>query len=110
MTDRPATRRHRRRWPLPAAVSAALVAATFTVAPSAQAGPAEPASTYEYTPVADALLAENPEITEYEASFLEQYDKIKDPSSGYFREFDGLLVPYHSVESLIVEAPDHGHA
>ncbi|MES0836441.1 glycoside hydrolase family 48 protein [Nocardiopsis tropica] len=110
MTDRPATRRHRRRWPLPAAVSAALVAATFTVAPSAHAGPAEPASTYEYTPVADALLAENPEITEYEASFLEQYDKIKDPSSGYFREFDGLLVPYHSVETLIVEAPDHGHA
>src|SRR5690606_23908736 len=30
-------------------------------------------------------------------------------SSGYFREFNGLLVPYHSVETMIVEAPDHGH-
>ncbi|QUX31371.1 cellulose binding domain-containing protein [Nocardiopsis akebiae] len=46
----------------------------------------------------------------YEEEFLAQYDKIKDPDSGYFREFDGLLVPYHSVETLIVEAPDHGHA
>src|SRR5690606_13875612 len=34
---------------------------------------------------------------------------IKDPANGYFREVDGLLVPYHSVETLIVEAPDHGH-
>jgi hypothetical protein len=50
------------------------------------------------------------DTTEYEAAFLEQYEKIKDPASGYFREFDGLLVPYHSVETLIVEAPDHGHA
>ncbi|MFW6638668.1 glycoside hydrolase family 48 protein [Nocardiopsis algeriensis] len=46
----------------------------------------------------------------YEEEFLDQYEKIKDPASGYFREFDGLLVPYHSVETLIVEAPDHGHA
>jgi hypothetical protein len=44
-----------------------------------------------------------------EEAFLEHYDKIKDPDSGYFREVDGLLVPYHSVETLIVEAPDHGH-
>ncbi|WP_255429862.1 glycoside hydrolase family 48 protein [Streptomonospora sp. PA3] len=48
--------------------------------------------------------------SDYEAAFLEQYEKIKDPASGYFREFDGGLVPYHSVETLIVEAPDHGHA
>ncbi|ASO21341.1 hypothetical protein FHR81_002312 [Actinoalloteichus hoggarensis] len=47
--------------------------------------------------------------SDYEAAFLEQYEKIKDPASGYFREVDGLLVPYHSVETLIVEAPDHGH-
>ncbi|PRY02619.1 glycoside hydrolase family 48 protein [Allonocardiopsis opalescens] len=46
----------------------------------------------------------------YEAEFLEQYNKIKDPDNGYFREFAGGLVPYHSVETLIVEAPDHGHA
>ncbi|WP_285760599.1 glycoside hydrolase family 48 protein [Nocardiopsis ansamitocini] len=45
----------------------------------------------------------------YDEAFLEQYEKIKDPASGYFREFDGLLVPYHSIETMIVEAPDHGH-
>lgn len=40
----------------------------------------------------------------YTAKFLEQYGKIK--NSGYFSP-EG--VPYHSVETLIVEAPDHGH-
>ncbi|WP_017582184.1 glycoside hydrolase family 48 protein [Nocardiopsis valliformis] len=48
--------------------------------------------------------------SDYEQRFLDQYDRIKDPDSGYFRDFDGLLVPYHAVETLIVEAPDHGHA
>lgn len=37
--------------------------------------------------------------------FLEQYDKIK--TSGYFHPEYG--VPYHALETLIVEAPDHGH-
>src|SRR5690606_34793813 len=41
---------------------------------------------------------------EYIARFLEQYNKIK--NSGYFSP-EG--VPYHSIETLIVEAPDHGH-
>jgi hypothetical protein len=45
----------------------------------------------------------------YQEEFLEQYNKLKDPDSGYFRNFGGLLVPYHSVETLLVEAPDHGH-
>lgn len=40
----------------------------------------------------------------YIERFLEQYGKIK--NSGYFSP-EG--VPYHSVETLIVEAPDHGH-
>ena len=51
----------------------------------------------------------DPNTSSYDQAFLEQYEKIKDPSSGYFREFNGLLVPYHSVETMIVEAPDHGH-
>ena len=38
--------------------------------------------------------------------FLEQYNKIMNTSSGYFSK-DG--VPYHSVETLMVEAPDYGH-
>eukprot|EP01084_Bolivina_argentea_P236253 397293_1 len=38
--------------------------------------------------------------------FLEQYNKMMNKSSGYFSA-DG--VPYHSVETLMVEAPDYGH-
>ena len=41
---------------------------------------------------------------EYVKRFLDQYGKIK--NSGYFSA-EG--VPYHSIETLIVEAPDHGH-
>lgn len=40
----------------------------------------------------------------YITKFLDQYGKIK--NSGYFSP-EG--VPYHSIETLIVEAPDHGH-
>lgn len=42
----------------------------------------------------------------YDDLFLAQYEKIKDPANGYFSP-DGI--PYHSVETLLVEAPDHGH-
>ncbi|HLL69517.1 MAG TPA: glycoside hydrolase family 48 protein [Micromonosporaceae bacterium] len=40
----------------------------------------------------------------YVQRFLEQYAKLH--SAGYFSP-EG--VPYHSIETLIVEAPDHGH-
>ncbi len=43
---------------------------------------------------------------EYSQRFITQYNKIKDPANGYFSS-DG--VPYHSVETMIVEAPDYGH-
>ncbi|WHT22699.1 glycoside hydrolase family 48 protein [Crossiella sp. CA-258035] len=49
------------------------------------------------------------DTSSYAAAFLAQYNKIKDPAAGYFRRFGELLVPYHSVETLVVEAPDHGH-
>ncbi|XP_030746517.1 uncharacterized protein LOC115875237 [Sitophilus oryzae] len=42
----------------------------------------------------------------YTDRFLEQYNKIHDSANGYFSS-EGI--PYHSVETLIVEAPDHGH-
>ncbi|MFI9812703.1 glycoside hydrolase family 48 protein [Saccharothrix variisporea] len=48
-------------------------------------------------------------IPKFQEAFLTQYNKIKDPASGYFRKFGDLLVPYHAVETLNVEAPDHGH-
>ncbi|WP_445528035.1 glycoside hydrolase family 48 protein [Streptomyces cyslabdanicus] len=42
----------------------------------------------------------------YDTRFLDLYGKITDPANGYFSP-DGI--PYHSVETLIVEAPDYGH-
>ncbi|WP_449062489.1 glycoside hydrolase family 48 protein [Planomonospora algeriensis] len=43
---------------------------------------------------------------EYIKRFTTMYNKIKDPANGYFSP-EG--VPYHSVETFLVEAPDHGH-
>lgn len=43
---------------------------------------------------------------EYEQRFLDLYEKIYDSDNGYFSA-DG--VPYHSVETLMCEAPDNGH-
>src|SRR5882757_8977043 len=42
----------------------------------------------------------------YTQRFLDQYSKIHNASNGYFSK-EGI--PYHSVETLMVEAPDHGH-
>lgn len=44
--------------------------------------------------------------TEYQKRFDTMYKKIKDPANKYFSA-EG--VPYHSIETLIVEAPDYGH-
>jgi chitodextrinase len=45
-------------------------------------------------------------LSPYAQRFVDLYTKIKDPANGYFSP-EG--VPYHSIETLIVEAPDHGH-
>jgi hypothetical protein len=42
----------------------------------------------------------------YDAWFLSLYNIIKNPANGYFSPKG---IPYHSVETLIVEAPDYGH-
>jgi hypothetical protein len=42
----------------------------------------------------------------YTQRFLTLYNEIKNPANGYFSP---LGIPYHSVETLIVEAPDYGH-
>jgi Glycosyl hydrolase family 48/Cellulose binding domain/Bacterial Ig domain len=42
----------------------------------------------------------------HDQRFIALYQKIKDPSNGYFSP---LGIPFHSVETLIVEAPDYGH-
>lgn len=43
---------------------------------------------------------------QYERRFLELYGELKDPANGYF---SAQGIPYHSIETLIVEAPDYGH-
>ncbi|MFI6789320.1 glycoside hydrolase family 48 protein [Nonomuraea sp. NPDC050383] len=47
-----------------------------------------------------------PQSNSYLTEFTNQYNKLKDPANGYFSP-EGI--PYHSVETLIVEAPDQGH-
>jgi Glycosyl hydrolase family 48/Cellulose binding domain/Bacterial Ig domain len=39
--------------------------------------------------------------------FLELYGELHDPANGYFNPQG---IPYHSIETLLVEAPDIGHA
>jgi hypothetical protein len=43
---------------------------------------------------------------EYDQRFLTMYNKLHDPANGYF---SSTGVPYHSIETLMVEAPDQGH-
>ncbi|MFI6484805.1 glycoside hydrolase family 48 protein [Nonomuraea sp. NPDC050663] len=69
---------------------------TFTIASSGV-----PSVTVTATEVDDDAPS-NSYLTEFQT----QYDKIKNPANGYFSP-EGI--PYHSVETLLVEAPDHGH-
>jgi hypothetical protein len=47
-----------------------------------------------------------PPLGMHDQRFLQLYQEIKNPQNGYFSP---LGIPYHSVETLIVEAPDYGH-
>ncbi|KNY25635.1 glycoside hydrolase family 48 protein [Pseudobacteroides cellulosolvens] len=42
----------------------------------------------------------------YEDAFIDLHEKLNDPANGYFSQ-EG--VPYHSIETMMVEAPDYGH-
>ena len=42
----------------------------------------------------------------YRDRFMELWDDLHDPANGYFSP-EGI--PYHSIETMIVEAPDYGH-
>ncbi|HEY0805911.1 MAG TPA: glycoside hydrolase family 48 protein, partial [Pseudonocardiaceae bacterium] len=44
--------------------------------------------------------------TGYDQWFLNLYNQMTNPANGYFSPKG---IPYHSVEQLIVEAPDYGH-
>ncbi|MDI9510087.1 MAG: endoglucanase [Clostridiales bacterium] len=53
-----------------------------------------------------AFAADGDVNEEYKRRFETMYSKIKNKNNGYFSN-DG--VPYHSIETLLVEAPDYGH-
>jgi glycosyl hydrolase family 48 len=53
-----------------------------------------------------SAAAPNAATDDPEQAFLDLYNKIKDPANGYF---SAQGVPYHSVETLMCEAPDYGH-
>lgn len=42
----------------------------------------------------------------YQSRFLELWGELHDSSNGYF---SSQGIPYHSIETLMVEAPDYGH-
>ncbi|WP_176736496.1 glycoside hydrolase family 48 protein [Oligoflexus tunisiensis] len=42
----------------------------------------------------------------WQDKFFTLWWKLHDPRNGYFSSYN---LPYHAVETLIVEAPDHGH-
>jgi Glycosyl hydrolase family 48/Bacterial Ig domain/Cellulose binding domain len=70
--------------------------ATFTAS-----APSHTAATFT------ATEADN-DLSQFAQRFMAQYNKIKDPANGYFSSHSPPI-PYHSVETLIVEAPDYGH-
>ncbi len=74
---------------------------TYTVKARDGAGNSSAASASVAAATKDA-----PVLGTYGKRFLELYDEIHDPANGYFSPQG---IPYHSIETLIVEAPDHGH-
>jgi len=52
------------------------------------------------------IIIDPPPGNAYIDRFVEMRNKFYDPANGYFSA-DGS--PHHSIETLIVEAPDHGH-
>jgi hypothetical protein len=86
----------RTRRPVALTIGVLLLAPLLAAAPATSAG-ASPAGAG-----AAAAAVQGP----YEARFMELYNELKDPANGYFSP-EG--VPYHSIETLMVEAPDHGH-
>ena len=75
-------------------------------ADSAGSGSATFSATGTGYSTADVTVTELAATGDYAARFLSLYGKITDPANGYFSP-EGI--PYHSVETLIVEAPDYGH-
>ena len=74
-------------------------------AAAAQAGPVEPA---QFSKPAPFVPPPHPGKTgnEYTDRFISHWNALHAPENGYFSP-EGI--PYHSAETLLVEAPDYGH-
>jgi hypothetical protein len=90
-------RRGRHGRTVAAALTACATLAALAAVQPASARPTAPATQAAVTVAVDG---------EYTQRFLELYDKIHDPANGYFSPQG---IPYHAVETLMVEAPDYGH-
>ncbi|MDB1087523.1 glycoside hydrolase family 48 protein [Streptomyces sp. ACA25] len=86
-------------WDTPQQVTVSAAAEGSGSAVFTAAAPGHEAATVTVTQLAGA-------DSEYEERFLELYHQVMDPANGYFSP-EGI--PYHAVETLNVEAPDHGH-
>ena len=84
---------------LTAASSATIGSATLTITGTS-------GSLSATTTIALTVTSSSSTYTTFQQHFIDLYDDIHNSSNGYFSS-DG--VPYHSVETLIAEAPDYGH-
>ena len=64
------------------------------------------AMVFSVTAIAQPSVKVSAATDTYKARFMEMYNKIHDSKNGYF---SSLGIPYHSVETLMCEAPDYGH-
>jgi hypothetical protein len=64
------------------------------------------ASATGFTAATVSAMESDNDVSQYIQRFNAQYDSIHNPANGYFSP-EGI--PYHAVETLIVEAPDWGH-
>ncbi|MFJ7244672.1 glycoside hydrolase family 48 protein [Kitasatospora sp. NPDC098652] len=83
---------------------------TVTVAAGTDATQAGGSATFTATATgygsSAVTVTEAAKSSGYDQYFLDLYSKMKNPANGYFSP---LGIPYHSVETLMVEAPDYGH-
>jgi hypothetical protein len=71
-----------------------------TAAPTPTPAPTTPASS------PSTSTSPTTGMSTYDERFLAMYKKLHDPTNGYFSTSG---IPYHSIETLMVEAPDYGH-
>jgi hypothetical protein len=86
-------------------VAATATAATSTITVTGTSGTLTASTTIALT-----VTAGTTGYTTFQQHFVDLYTDIHTSSNGYFgTATNGDLIPYHSVETLMAEAPDYGH-